>query len=145
MAGFCELATSLHAPIFGILGTNLPIVSGKHSKNSRFGRLRPETRFDLHCVADAAVQLVVYLDMADGQVVLVTTEPLGGGSPVRSVYFVAEQDPEKDKAIIGEMMAPNEKVAMVVSSPMSAQANGEPAAIVPATIQMPKAMITYRD
>ena len=87
------------------------------------------------------MQLVVYLDMADGQVVLVTTESLGGGSPVRSVYFVAEQDPEKDKAIIGEMMAPNEKVAMVVSSPMSAQANGEPAAIVPATIQMPKAMI----
>jgi hypothetical protein len=33
--------------------------------------------------------------MADGQVVLVTTEPLGGGSLVRSVYFVAEQDPEK--------------------------------------------------
>src|SRR4030081_3408991 len=30
---------------------------------------------------------------------------------------------------------------MTVSSPMSAQANGEPAAIVPATIQMPKAMI----
>jgi hypothetical protein len=36
--------------------------------------------------------------MADGQVVLVTTEPLGGGSPVRSVYFVAEQDPEMAKA-----------------------------------------------
>ena len=48
--------------------------------------------------------------MADGQVVLVTTEPLGGGSPVRSVYFVAEKDPEKAKAIIGAMMAPNEKV-----------------------------------
>jgi hypothetical protein len=48
--------------------------------------------------------------MADGQVVLVTTEPLGGGSPVRSVYFVAEHDPEKAKAIIGAMMAPNEKV-----------------------------------
>jgi hypothetical protein len=48
--------------------------------------------------------------MADGQVVLVTTEPLGGGSPVRSVYFVAEQDPEMAKAIIGAMMAPNEKV-----------------------------------
>jgi hypothetical protein len=48
--------------------------------------------------------------MADGQVVLVTTELLGGGSPVRSVYFVAEQDPEKAKAIIGAMMAPNEKV-----------------------------------
>jgi len=40
----------------------------------------------------------------------VTTEPLGGGSPVRSVYFVAEEDPEKAKAIIGAMMAPNEKV-----------------------------------
>jgi hypothetical protein len=66
--------------------------------------------FDRHCVADAAVQSVVYWDMADGQVVLVTTEPLGGGSPVRSVYFVAEQDPEKAKAIIGAMMAPNEKV-----------------------------------
>ena len=48
--------------------------------------------------------------MADGQVVLVTTEPLGGGSPVRSVYFVAEKDPEKAIAIIGAMMAPNEKV-----------------------------------
>ena len=48
--------------------------------------------------------------MADGQVVLVTTEPLGGGSPVRSVYFVAEQDPETAKAIIGAVMAPNEKV-----------------------------------
>jgi len=48
--------------------------------------------------------------MEDGQVVLVTTEPLGGGSPVRSVYFVAEEDAEKAKAIIGAMMAPNEKV-----------------------------------
>jgi hypothetical protein len=48
--------------------------------------------------------------MADGQVVLVTTEPLGDGSPVRSAYFVAEQDPETAKDIIGAMMAPNEKV-----------------------------------
>jgi hypothetical protein len=48
--------------------------------------------------------------MADGQVVLVTTEPLGGGPPVRSVYFVAEQDPDTAKAIVGAMMAPNEKV-----------------------------------
>src|SRR6266404_9148008 len=53
---------------------------------------------------------VVYWGMANGQVVLVTTEPLAGGSPVRSVYFVAEKDPEKAKAIIGAMMAPNEKV-----------------------------------
>jgi hypothetical protein len=44
--------------------------------------------------------------MANGQVVLVTTEPLGGGSPVRSVYYVAEQDPAKAEAII----APNERV-----------------------------------
>jgi hypothetical protein len=48
--------------------------------------------------------------MADGLVILVTTEPLGDGSPVRSVYFVVEKDPEKAKAIIGTMMAPNEKV-----------------------------------
>jgi hypothetical protein len=49
-------------------------------------------------------------NMADGQVVLVTTEPLDGGSPVRSVYFVAEQDPDTATAIIAAMMAPNEKV-----------------------------------
>jgi hypothetical protein len=48
--------------------------------------------------------------MANGQVVLVTTEPLAGGSPVRSVYYVAEQDPAKATAIIGAMMAPNERV-----------------------------------
>jgi hypothetical protein len=48
--------------------------------------------------------------MANGQVVLVTTEPLGGGSPVRSVYFVAEQDSAKAEAIIAAMMAPNERV-----------------------------------
>jgi hypothetical protein len=48
--------------------------------------------------------------MANGQVVLVTTEPLGGGSPVRSVYYVAEQDPAKAKAIIAALMAPNERV-----------------------------------
>ena len=48
--------------------------------------------------------------MADGQVVLVTTQPLGGGPLVRSVYFVAEQDPEKATAIIAAVMAPNEQV-----------------------------------
>jgi hypothetical protein len=36
MAGFCELATSLQAPILGILRAKLPIVSGGHLKNSRF-------------------------------------------------------------------------------------------------------------
>jgi hypothetical protein len=53
--------------------------------------------------------------MADGQVVLVTTESLGGGSPVRSVYFVAELDPEKAKAIIAAMMAPNTPVCGSIS------------------------------
>jgi hypothetical protein len=48
--------------------------------------------------------------MADGQVVLVTTEQLEGGSPLRSVYFVAEQDPETAKAVIAVIMAPNEKI-----------------------------------
>jgi hypothetical protein len=48
--------------------------------------------------------------MADGQVVLVTTESLGGGSPVRSVYYVAEPDSETAGAIIAAVMAPNEKV-----------------------------------
>ena len=46
--------------------------------------------------------------MPNGQVVLVTTEPLAGGSPVRSVYYVAEQNPAK--AIVGAVMAPNERV-----------------------------------
>jgi hypothetical protein len=36
MAGFCELATSLQGPIFGILREKSAIVSGGHSKNSRF-------------------------------------------------------------------------------------------------------------
>jgi hypothetical protein len=48
--------------------------------------------------------------MANGQVVLVTTQPLENGSPVRSVYYVAEQDPAKAKAILAAMMAPNERV-----------------------------------
>jgi hypothetical protein len=56
------------------------------------------------------IAMVVYEAMANGQVVLVTTEPLEGGPPVRSVYYVAEQDPAKAKAIVGAMMAPNEKV-----------------------------------
>jgi hypothetical protein len=56
------------------------------------------------------IATVLYEGMANGQVVLVTTEPLQGGSPVRSVYYVAEQDPAKAKAIVGAMMAPNERV-----------------------------------
>ncbi len=48
--------------------------------------------------------------MANGQVVLVTTEGLSGGPPMRTVYYVAEEDPNKAEAIIAKIMAPNEKV-----------------------------------
>lgn len=48
--------------------------------------------------------------MANGQVVLVTTEGLSGGPPMRTVYYVAEEDPAKAEAIIAKIMAPNEKV-----------------------------------
>jgi hypothetical protein len=48
--------------------------------------------------------------MPNGQVVLVTTEALRGGSPMRTVYYVAEEDPTKAQAIIAKFMAPNEKV-----------------------------------
>jgi hypothetical protein len=49
--------------------------------------------------------------MANGQVVLVTTEPLGAGElPLRTVYYVAEEDTTKAQAIVANIMAPNEKV-----------------------------------
>ena len=48
--------------------------------------------------------------MPNGQVVLVTTEPLDGGLPIRTVYYVAEEDPSKAEAIIAACMAPNEQV-----------------------------------
>ncbi len=54
--------------------------------------------------------MVVRESMENGQVVLITTEPLDGGSAVRSVYFVAEEDPAKAEAIVAAMMAPNEKI-----------------------------------
>ena len=67
MAGFCELATSLWAPILAILGAKKPIVAGRHLKNSRFGRLRLETGSDLHCVAELAVQLAKFSALAAGK------------------------------------------------------------------------------
>jgi hypothetical protein len=48
--------------------------------------------------------------MANGQVILVTTEGLGGGPLMRTVYYVAEENPTKAQAIIAKIMAPNEKV-----------------------------------
>ena len=48
--------------------------------------------------------------MANGQVVLVTTAGLSGGPPIRTVYYVAEENPTKAQAIIAKIMAPNETV-----------------------------------
>jgi len=62
----------------------------------------------------------LYESMANGQVVLVTTEPLDGGPPVRSVYFVAEGDPAKAAAIIAAIMAPNESVEALGQLPEAA-------------------------
>ena len=58
--------------------------------------------------------------MANGQVLLVTTERLEGGSPSRSVYYVAEEDPAKAEAIVGAVMAPNERVEALGPLPEAA-------------------------
>jgi hypothetical protein len=58
--------------------------------------------------------------MANGQVVLVTTEGLSGGLPMRTVYYVAEEAPAKAEAIIAKFMAPNEKVEAYGSLPQAA-------------------------
>ena len=63
---------------------------------------------------------VLYESMANGQVVLITTEPLDGGSAVRSVYFVAEEDPAKAEAIVAAIMAPNERVEALGPLPEAA-------------------------
>ncbi len=47
--------------------------------------------------------------MAQGHIVLVTTNPLQGGAPERTVYYVAEKDADQAKAIIAEILAPNEE------------------------------------
>ena len=48
--------------------------------------------------------------MANGQVVLITTEQLGERPVTRTVYYVAEEDAVKATAIIAAVMAPNETV-----------------------------------
>jgi hypothetical protein len=58
--------------------------------------------------------------MANGQVVLVTTELLSGGPSVRSVYFVAEGDPTKAEAVVAAIMAPNERVEALAPLPEAA-------------------------
>src|SRR6516165_3994631 len=62
------------------------------------------------CGIDPCTAMVVYKSMANGQVVLITTEFPDGRPPVRSVYFVAEGDPAKAAAIVAAIMAPNERV-----------------------------------
>ena len=49
-----------------------------------------------------------------------TTERLEGGLPVRSVYYVAEEDPAKAEAIVGAVMAPNERVEALGPLPEAA-------------------------
>ena len=44
--------------------------------------------------------------MPDGQIVLVTTKPLEGGEPLRTIYYVAEEDATKAEAILGKVMGP---------------------------------------
>ena len=46
--------------------------------------------------------------MAHGHIVLVTTNSLLGREPERPVYYVAEKDADQAKAIIAEILAPNE-------------------------------------
>jgi hypothetical protein len=58
--------------------------------------------------------------VANGQVVLVTTERLEGGPPTRVVYYVAEEDPARAEAVIVAIMAPNEKVEALGTLPEAA-------------------------
>ena len=63
--------------------------------------------------------------MPDGQIVLVTTEPLEGGEPLRTIYYVAEEDAAKAEAILAEVMAPNEKVeALAILQEAAVEAMG---------------------
>ena len=80
-----------------------PLMCARLLLHCRFAGIDPNDRGN-----DAAT--AVWENMANGQVVLVTTEPLGGGPPVRSVFFVAEGDSAKAVAIVAAMMAPNERV-----------------------------------
>jgi hypothetical protein len=81
---------------------------------------RPGSRGSAFAIVETAARQWYIQAMANGQVVLITTEPLGGGLPVRSVYYVAEQDPAKAEAIIAAMMAPNERVEAFGALPEAA-------------------------
>jgi len=76
--------------------------------------------YGARCDRGYVTATVVYESMANGQVVLITTEASGGGSAVRSVYFVAEEDPAKAEAIVAAIMAPNESVEALGPLPEAA-------------------------
>jgi hypothetical protein len=58
--------------------------------------------------------------MADGQAVLVITEPLGGGEPEYTLCYVAEPDAAKAEQIVATLAAPNEKVKALGRIPEAA-------------------------
>ena len=58
--------------------------------------------------------------MADGQAVLIITEPLGGGEPQYTLCYVAEADATKAEQIVASLAAPNEKVKTLGSIPEAA-------------------------
>ena len=60
------------------------------------------------------------LEMANGQVVLITTERLGEAPATRTVYYVAEEDSIKAEAIVAAVMAPNETVVAYGQLPEAA-------------------------
>src|SRR5258706_9011051 len=51
-SGFCELIIGLQAPYLSAFTVKTPKVSGTCRNILVFGRPRPETGFNLHCVAD---------------------------------------------------------------------------------------------
>jgi hypothetical protein len=71
-------------------------------------------------VAHSDFSRVIIACMANGQIILVTTEPLSGGPPTRTVYYVAEENPAKAESLVGALMAPNEKVEALGSLPEAA-------------------------
>jgi hypothetical protein len=58
--------------------------------------------------------------MADGQAVLVITEPLGGGEPQYTLCYVAEEEAAKAAQIVALVAAPNETVKTLGPVPEAA-------------------------
>jgi hypothetical protein len=67
MAGFCELATSLWAPILGILRGKTAIVSRIYAENSRFLEIAAGDMVRSALRAEGAVQLAKFSAAAAGK------------------------------------------------------------------------------